>query len=149
MTFATICAAVLLCTMPGSRLFGIEAQEAKPSPTATSPKERVDRLTLSREEPTIRKGEVQGYDNQSYLVSGGHGQKLRVSLQSTNASLYFNLRRAESAEALHASDRAETGNTGEVILPADGDYRVDVYLFRSAARRGSKAPFMITLTVNE
>ena len=58
------------------------------------------------------------------------------------------MRLAGSLEAIYASDRGDTGNTSEVTLPGDGDYQIDVYLFRSAARRGAKAPFTITVTLN-
>jgi len=96
----------------------------------------------------VRKGTVEGHASQSYVVAGRKGQKLAVDLRSTSSSLYFNLRLAGSPEALYASDRGETGNTSEVTLPVDGDYQIDVYLYRSAARRGAKAPFTITAILN-
>ena len=54
---------------------------------------------------------------------------------------------AASEEAVYASDRGETGNKAAVVFPADGDYRVMVYLFRNEARRGTKAAFTISLSL--
>ena len=72
---------------------------------------------------------------------------MSVDLRSTNTSLYFNLRPAESLEAVYGSDRGETGNKADVMLPADGEYRIDVDLFRSAARRGGRAAFTMSIGV--
>lgn len=149
MTFAGLCSIALLCALPASAFLGSAEHGQKPGEPAASQKERVERLTFVTGMPTVRKDEVDGYTGQSYLFPGRKGQKLHVDLQSTNTSLYFNVRPAESVEALYASDREETGNKAEVALPADGDYRVDVYLFRSVARRGAKASFTITMTLKD
>lgn len=112
------------------------------------PKERIERLALSPgAAPIVQKGGVVGSAGQAFLFSGRKGQVVSVDLRSSNTSLYFNLRPADSLEAVYASDRGETGNKAEITLPADGDYRIDVYLFRAAARRGSQAAFTMSIAV--
>jgi hypothetical protein len=94
-----------------------------------------------------RKGVVVGRDDRSYVVRLAKGQTLHVELATPSTSLYFNVLPSGSEEALYASDRAETGNKAALVIPADGDYRVLVYLFRNAARRGAKAAFTLKLAV--
>ena len=97
--------------------------------------------------PAIHKGTVVGRGDVTYTVPGRKGQTLVVDLQTTSTSLYFNVLPAGSEEAVYASDRGETGNKAAIVLPADGDYRVMVYLFRNEARRGTKAAFTISLSL--
>lgn len=80
-------------------------------------------------------------------MPGRKGQTLVVDLQTANTSLYFDVLPAGSEEAVYASDRSATGNQASITLPADGDYRVMVYLFRNEARRGTKAEFTISLAL--
>jgi len=105
-------------------------------------------LTLTPgQAPAIYKGTVVGRGDVTYTVPGRKGQTLVVDLQTTSTSLYFNVLPAASEEAVYASDRGETGNKAAIALPADGNYRVMVYLFRNEARRGTKAAFTISLSL--
>lgn len=126
-------------------------EPAPPAATAQPSKEQVERLTLSpgpsSAAPVVRKGTVVGSASHAFQFSGRKGQVVSVDLRSTSTSLYFNLRPAQSLEAVYASDRGETGNKADIVLPADGEYRIDVYLFRSAARRGAKAPYTISIAL--
>jgi hypothetical protein len=106
------------------------------------------RVTLTAgEAPTVLKGTVVGRGDVTYTLAGLKGQTLVVELETTNNSLYFNVLPAGTEDALYASDRGETGNQASIELPADDDYRVQVYLFRNEARRGTKAAFTLTLSL--
>jgi hypothetical protein len=41
-----------------------------------------------------------------------------------------------------------SGNQFEGILPANGDYKIRVYLMRSAARRGEAADYRLEMIIN-
>ena len=105
----------------------------------------MERPRVGRE--VVRRVAVVGRGEVTYTVPGRKGQTLVVDLQTANTSLYFNVLPAGSEEAVYASDRGATGNQASITLPADGDYRVMVYLFRNEARRGTKAEFTISLSL--
>jgi uncharacterized protein len=127
-------------TQRNSRLDGLR--------TSTAAAASEGPLTLTPgQAPATYKGTVVGRGDVTYTVPGRKGQTLGVDLQTTSTSLYFNVLPAGSEEAVYASDRGETGNKAAIVLPADGDYRVMVYLFRNEARRGTKAAFTISLSL--
>ncbi len=97
--------------------------------------------------PLTEKGTVVGHNSVSYSFSAKRQQTLEVDLKSSNASLYFNVFAADAKEAAYASALAGTGNKASVRIPTAGTYRLDVYLFRNAARAGLKAPFTLTLSL--
>jgi hypothetical protein len=123
------------------------SKSTPPAPAAT-PAPAAERMTLAAGQTAIeRRGVVVGRDDRSYVVRLAKGQTLNVELATPSTSLYFNVLPSGSEDALYASDRADTGNKASVVVPADGEYRVLVYLFRHAARRGAKAPFTLRLSV--
>lgn len=95
---------------------------------------------------TTVRGTVRGYDVIDYVVGARAGQAMTVSLQTTNKSAYFNVLPPRSEEALFNGSIA--GNRYNGRLKDSGDYRVRVYLMRSAARRGERAAFGVTIAVN-
>ena len=125
---------------------GKAAAEAAPPATAAATSAGPTTLTPGQA-PAIHQGTVVGRGDVTYTVPGRKGQTLVVDLQTTSTSLYFDVLPAGSEEAVYASDRGATGNKAAVVLPADGDYRILVYLFRNEARRGTKAAFTISLSL--
>jgi hypothetical protein len=89
------------------------------------------------------KGRIRGYETASYLVRVRAGQKLLVSLAAKHPQLYFNVLHIGSQEALFVG--SSSGNQMERVMPADGDYQVQVYFMRAAARRGSAGNFEISV----
>jgi hypothetical protein len=90
---------------------------------------------------TVIEGELRGDDTVDYLVAGEAGQTLSVDLAATNASLYFNILREGSDEALFIG--STSGNVADLTLPATGTYIVRVYLMRNAARRDEAAAYAL------
>lgn len=88
---------------------------------------------------------VKGYDTVQYSLGVKAGQKISVQLDSSNASLYFNITAPGASEAMYNSSIA--GNGTSVTVPSSGKYLIDVYLMRNAARRGETAPYTLTLYV--
>lgn len=89
----------------------------------------------------ILPGKVRGDDSAEYTVAGVEGQILSVDLLSDNGALTFTITPEGAAEALFMSE--SSGPVADVRLPADGDYVVQVYLVRAAARRNEGAAYTL------
>lgn len=90
-------------------------------------------------------GKVKGYDSVEYKLGIGAGQKMSVQLDSSNSSLYFNVLAAGANAALYNS--SIDGNGTSITIPSSGNYVVQVYLMRNAARRGETANYQLTLYI--
>lgn len=91
------------------------------------------------------KGKIHGYASVDYIFKATAGQKVRIDFKTANTSAYFNLLRDGSDEALHIG--STSGSRYQGMLPSAGDYRIRVYLMRSAARRNASAMYQVTLRV--
>lgn len=90
---------------------------------------------------TVLSGEIRGDDTAEYRISGTAGQILSVDLAAQNGALSFNIAQHGAAEAIYTG--ATSGPVADVTLPATGDYVVQVFLMRSAARRDEAAAYTI------
>jgi hypothetical protein len=90
---------------------------------------------------TILEGSLTGDDTAAYVVAGAAGQTLSVDLLALNGSLYFNILPEGSQEALF--NGSTSGNVADIPLPAAGNYVVQVYLMRNAARRDEAAEYSL------
>lgn len=90
-------------------------------------------------------GAVKGYDTVSYLVGARAGQTLTVTLHARNHSTYFSVTAPGADAAMFMGEVA--GDTFTATLPSSGDYRVQVYLMRNAARRGDTGAYTISVRV--
>lgn len=102
---------------------------------------------MAGQAPKQIRGSIRGEGFADYIVHARAGQTLDVSMTSSSAANYFNLLRPGSDEAL--ANGSLLGNKWSGALPADGDYRVRVYLMRSAARRNEAARFTLTLSLHD
>lgn len=93
---------------------------------------------------TIR-GSVRGYDGVNYRINVRGGQRLAITMDSSNGSNYFNILGPDAGEALF--NGSISGNFADVIVPDSGDYTVQVYLMRNAARRNEQARFKLRIEV--
>lgn len=90
---------------------------------------------------TILEGSLQGDGTSEYVIAGQAGQTLSVDLLASNASLYFNILPEGAQEALFVG--STSGNVADIPLPAAGNYIVQVYLMRNAARRDETATYTL------
>lgn len=88
---------------------------------------------------------VTGYQSVRYSLGVSAGQKMSVQLDSSNTSLYFNITAPGADAALY--NGSIDGNATTVTIPSSGNYVIDVYLMRNAARRGETADYSLTLYV--
>lgn len=92
------------------------------------------------------KGTLQGRQTIDYVARARAGQTLSATLESKNAGLAFNLLPPGSND-LALADAIER-QTWSGPLPADGEYKIRLYLPRSAARRGESAAYRLTVAID-
>lgn len=90
---------------------------------------------------TVIAGEIRGDASADYVVAAEAGQTISVDLLSSNASVNFNVLPAGSQEALFVG--STSGTVADLPVPEAGDYVVQVYLMRSAARQDEVARYTL------
>jgi len=109
------------------------AQTAKP--------ERVQ-FAKGKSSKTI-KGTIKGEQSRLFVVGLRAGQTLTVTLVPSNPSTYFNVTAPSAEQAMFIGSSA--GSKMKEVIPSSGDYTIDLYLMRNAARRGDTSNFTITI----
>ena len=89
------------------------------------------------------KGSVKGYASTNYVVGLRAGQTLSVDLKTRNLSNYFNVMGPGADTAAFVG--STSGGSYKAVVPKAGDYTVQVYLMRNAARRGEVANYTLTI----
>ncbi len=92
------------------------------------------------------KGTIQGDQAVDYTVRARAGQTMSVKLDTRHGANYFNVLPPGSNDvAIFVGSSG--GNAWSGVLPADGEYKLRVYLMRSAARRNESASYTLTVGV--
>jgi len=91
------------------------------------------------------KGSIKGDETVDYVLGARRGQTMSVTLKTNNASSHFNVLPPGSEAAIAIG--SSVGNQWTGPLPADGDYRIRVYLMRNAARRNEQAAYTLSVGV--
>lgn len=134
-SLAALCVTALLGATSGAFADAVHKEHVKFARGASS-------ATLS--------GTVRGRDSIEYMVGAASGQHMRVKLASQSGSIYFNVfapgKQPGKDEALFIGDTG--GDTFDGVLPAAGDYMIQVYLYRNAARAGKSARFSLDVAVD-
>jgi hypothetical protein len=92
------------------------------------------------------KGMIKGYEIVDYVLHAAKGQYMNASMATDNTASYFNIMAPGEAEvAFFNGSTSENQFEGE--LPATGDYRIRVYMMRSAARRNEVANYRLEMIV--
>ena len=90
---------------------------------------------------------ITGYETVDYVLRAGKGQYANVSMATDNTGNYFNiLAPGEDEVAMFNGSIQE--NQYEGALPETGDYKIRVYLMRSAARRNEVANYRLEMIVS-
>ena len=85
---------------------------------------------------------ISGYETIDYVLNALKGQYMNVSMATDNNANYFNiLAPGENDVAMFNGSMGE--NQYEGILPESGDYKIRVYMMRSAARRNEVANYRL------
>ncbi len=89
--------------------------------------------------------EIQGYDSKEYLFRASQGQRLFVEFRTDNPSSYFNVWAPDADTAMFIG--STSGNSFEGTLSQTGQYRIQVYLMRNAARRNERALYSLDIEI--
>lgn len=108
--------------------------------------ERTERVQFARGTSSKAiKGSIRGYNGANYLVRARAGQTLTVSLKTSNPSSYFNVTAPGAEAAMFIG--STSGNSFTTTIPSSGEYKINVYLMRNAARRNAVANYTLTVGV--
>ena len=91
-------------------------------------------------------GTIRGYQIVDYLLNARQGQTMNISMATNNDSSYFNIL-APGEREVAMFNGSINGNQYEGTLSRSGDYRVRVYLMRSAARRNEVANYRLEMII--
>jgi hypothetical protein len=91
------------------------------------------------------KGTIAGDKTVDYKLSAKAGQTMSVKLKTSNSSNYFNVLPPGSESAVFIG--STSGNEWTGTLEADGEYKIRVYMMRSAARRNEVASYTLTVGI--
>lgn len=89
------------------------------------------------------KGTIKGDQSRLFVVNLRAGQKVSVKLVSSNASANFNVTAPGAEQAMFIG--STSGTSFQDTVPSTGDYKIDLFLMRNAARRNETANFTITI----
>jgi len=127
--------------------------EASPNDVATDPTPVIEgitnkRLTFDKGASSTRvTGSIKGYETVDYLLNVREGQSLNVSMATRNTATYFNiLEPGETDLAIY--NGSINGNMYEGVTTESGDYRIRIYMMRSAARREETAEYALEAAVD-
>ena len=88
---------------------------------------------------------IVGYESVQYRVAVLAGQRMSVRLGSDNRFNFFNVGEAGNGSLFNSSNSSDDSFT--FTVPSSGDYVIDVYLMRNAARRNEEANFTLDVAV--
>ncbi|MBK1631331.1 hypothetical protein CKO31_11390 [Thiohalocapsa halophila] len=93
-------------------------------------------------------GSIQGRGSIDYLLGARAGQTLSVTMDSDNTAAYFNVIPPDAENvAVYAGHTGPELNRYVGTLDLDGDWKLRVYLYRAAARRGETADYRLQVEV--
>jgi hypothetical protein len=92
-------------------------------------------------------GKFQGYDDVKYRISAKNGQILRFNINSLGNLAYVNIftpgKKPDKDNALLIG--STVGFKGELTLPVDGDYIIQVYQMRNSARKNKTVKYSLDI----
>jgi hypothetical protein len=92
-------------------------------------------------------GTIKGSQTVDYVLHASQGQYMNVSMATDNTASYFNILAPGETEVAFFNGSVSE-NQYEGTLPATGDYKVRVYMMRSAARRNEVANYRLEMIVS-
>jgi len=94
----------------------------------------------------VVEGSITGDETVDYVLGARKGQSARIRLATPHGSNYFNLLAPGESDVAFFIGSTE-GDQFEGVLPETGDYKIRVYLMRSAARRSEKASYRLEIAI--
>ena len=97
---------------------------------------------------TTIEGTIKGYQIVDYILNVKEGQYINVSMATKNGANYFNILEPGETE-VGMFNGSLNENQYEGTLKKSGDYKIRVYLMRSAARRNEVAKYRLEIIVSD
>jgi|PlaIllAssembly_1097288.scaffolds.fasta_scaffold58755_2 hypothetical protein len=94
----------------------------------------------------VVEGSIKGYETVDYVLGARAGQHMNVSLATKHGATYFNIL-APGENEVAMFNGSVNQNQYEGTLPASGDYKIRVYMMRSAARRNEVAHYRLEMII--
>lgn len=94
---------------------------------------------------TTLKGAVRGYGAARYAISGRRGQTMHMLFSPSNRFCYYTVKKIGEDGLAH--DGTMDGNEYGANLTADGDYQIDVFMMRNAARRKESCRYALSIEI--
>lgn len=91
-------------------------------------------------------GSIRGYQIVDYILNVRQGQTMNVSMATKHTATYFNILEPGQMEVA-IFNGSVSDNQFEGTLKKSGDYRIRVYMMRSAARRNEVANYRLEMIV--
>ncbi|MBV1841566.1 MULTISPECIES: hypothetical protein [Photobacterium] len=109
---------------------------------------RTERVQFKKgESSAVVEGKIKGYEIVDYVLGAKAGQSMNVSMATKHTATYFNIMApGENEVAMFVG--STSGNQYEGTLPASGDYKIRVYMMRSAARRDEVADYRLEMIIS-
>ncbi|MGC9419607.1 MAG: SH3 domain-containing protein [Rhodovulum sp.] len=90
-----------------------------------------------------------GYESVHYLLGAKAGQRMVVDMSASNPSTYYNIYapgdRPGASTAMYIA--ATNGLRYDGVLPRDGDYLIQVFINRNAARRNESTNYTLNVSI--
>lgn len=110
---------------------------------------RVERVQFETgKHSVVIENSITGYAIIDYVLGARQGQYMNVSMATDKGSSYFNIL-APGEDQVAMFNGSIHQNQYEGILPETGDYKVRVYMMRSAARRNEAAQFRLEMIITQ
>ena len=90
---------------------------------------------------------IKGYETVDYVLGAREGQYMNVSLATKHGATYFNIL-APGQNEVAMFNGSVSQNQFEGTLPSSGDYKIRVYMMRSAARRNEVAHYRLEMIID-
>lgn len=114
---------------------------------AQDPVRRVDVSFAQGTSGASYSGSIIGYESVDYFLSASGGQRMGIEMSTSNASNYFNVWPPGGDTAIFVG--SSSGDQFNGIVPRSGEYRVQVFLMRNAARRNETANFTLKFAITD
>ena len=109
---------------------------------------RTERVQFKRGATSaVVEGSIKGAETVDYLLNAQKGQHMNVSMATKHSATYFNIL-APGQNEVAMFNGSVSENQFEGVLPESGDYKIRVYMMRSAARRNETANYRIEMIVS-
>ena len=109
---------------------------------------RTERVQFEKgADSAVVEGSIKGYETVDYVLGARAGQHMKVSLATKHGATYFNIL-APGENEVAMFNGSVSDNQYEGTLPASGDYKIRVYMMRSAARRNEVAQYRLEMIID-